>query len=172
MVPCRLPFLRSDAQSSSSASSPPLLRLYRFPTRSGQPYRLRPFGIAGPRCSHHSAQSACSRTRQLGCRAQLNHTADSASRLGGHLVGAREKRRRHFAAERLRPAVTISSGLYGFLAIAVFLDVETYLKSDHFIGASKSITSPAKRQVCPMCVAQSRERRYVVKIEHPARGLA
>src|SRR5262245_10543026 len=29
---------------------------------------------------------------------------------------------------------TISSGLYRFLAIAVLLDVETYLKSDHFVG--------------------------------------
>jgi len=41
-----------------------------------------------------------------------------------------------------------------------------------WIRISKSITSPVKRQVCPMCVAQSGERRYVVKIERPARGLA
>src|SRR6516164_2011529 len=40
------------------------------------------------------------------------------------------------------------------------------------IRMSKSITSPVKRQVCPVCVAQSGERRYVVKIERPARGLA
>src|SRR5262245_31697701 len=33
-----------------------------------------------------------------------------------------------------RNFATISSGLYRFLAIAVLLDVETYLKSDHFVG--------------------------------------
>src|SRR5262245_34583722 len=33
-----------------------------------------------------------------------------------------------------RNLATISSGLYRFLAIAVLLDVETYLKSDHFVG--------------------------------------
>jgi hypothetical protein len=47
--------------------------------------------------------------------------------------------RRHFAAERLRPAAnfaTISSGLYRFLAIAVLLDV---VKSDHFMGADQNI---------------------------------
>jgi hypothetical protein len=46
------------------------------------------------------------------------------------------------------------------------------LSDPSFSGLSKSITSPVKRQVCPVCVAQSGERRYVVKIEHPARGLA
>src|SRR5262245_18625138 len=33
-----------------------------------------------------------------------------------------------------RNFATISSGLYRFLAIAVLLDVDTYLKSDHFVG--------------------------------------
>src|SRR5262245_14383654 len=33
---------------------------------------------------------------------------------------------------------TISSGLYRFLAIAVLLDVETYLKSDHFVGGGST----------------------------------
>src|SRR5262245_43174559 len=37
---------------------------------------------------------------------------------------------------------TISSGLYRFLAIAVLLDVETYLKSDHFVGGG-SLPAPS-----------------------------
>src|SRR5215510_11861055 len=36
---------------------------------------------------------------------------------------------------------TISSGLYRFLAIAVLLDVETYLKSDHFVGGGSPLKS-------------------------------
>src|SRR5262245_52919502 len=40
-----------------------------------------------------------------------------------------------------RNFATISSGLYRFLAIAVLLDVETYLKSDHFVGGGSLLLS-------------------------------
>src|SRR5262249_48129006 len=49
-----------------------------------------------------------------------------------------------------RNFATISSGLYRFLAIAVLLDVDTYLKSDHFVGGgsmhSKKLTRFVGRQ--------------------------
>src|SRR5262249_31948465 len=39
-----------------------------------------------------------------------------------------------------RNFATISSGLYRFLAIAVLLDVDTYLKSDHFVGGGSMVS--------------------------------
>src|SRR5262245_64055255 len=44
-----------------------------------------------------------------------------------------------------RNFATISSGLYRFLAIAVLLDVETYLKSDHFVGGVSMCRQRAPR---------------------------
>jgi hypothetical protein len=43
---------------------------------------------------------------------------------------------------------TISSGLYRFLAIAVLLDVETYLKSDHLLGADHTASAKSSK-LCP-----------------------
>jgi hypothetical protein len=39
---------------------------------------------------------------------------------------------------------TISSGLYRVLAIAVLVEVETYLKSDHFIGDGSKYQNPLR----------------------------
>src|SRR5262245_28474613 len=50
-----------------------------------------------------------------------------------------------------RNFATISSGLYRFLAIAVLLDVETYLKSDHFVGGG----SQDQRHFEPHCARRS-----------------
>src|SRR5262245_62212874 len=43
-----------------------------------------------------------------------------------------------------RNFATISSRLYLFLAIAVLLDVDTYLKSDHFVGGGSHPAVPLR----------------------------
>src|SRR5262245_51286865 len=65
-----------------------------------------------------------------------------------------------------RNFATISSGLYRFLAIAVLLDVETYLKSDHFVGGG----SDAQQRVND-AVAQQRDVQFANSVQREEGGL-
>src|SRR5262249_58209694 len=66
---------------------------------------------------------------------------DISSLLFNHLVGAGKLRRRHFAAERLRPAATSRRSLQACIAsfpLLSFLMSKAYFKSDHLNGGGSS----------------------------------
>src|SRR5262245_63641717 len=57
-----------------------------------------------------------------------------------------------------RNFATISSGLYRFLAIAVLLDVETYFKSDHFVGGVSAAHGVDARKIADDIIASDDKR--------------